>query len=163
MKKQFLFLFVFLFTVAFVLNGCEKFKTASKEEKKEETVKSEATQEETDMSEAKEEETDKSMVEVGTLASGGALMAEEAEDGASENNEGVAHFKEGHWDVAEKHFREAIEANSELAEAHYNLALALDKQGNHGDATSHFKTALDLAPDDPNISDSQILKDHVGG
>ncbi|MFQ5443559.1 MAG: tetratricopeptide repeat protein [Nitrospinales bacterium] len=142
MKKHFLLPFVLLFTVALLTYGCEKSETVSKEEKQEETNKSE--------------------VDIGNLATGGALMAEETEAGASENNKGVAHYKEGHWDVAEKHFREAIEANSNLAEAHYNLALALDKLGNHGDATSQFKTALDLAPDNPKISDSQILKDHIG-
>ncbi len=171
MKKQFLLTFVLLFTVVFLVSGCEKLQTESKEKKQEEqaaesvTEKEEApapTMAETKEAEVKEETAEKSMADIGSLATGGALMAAETEAGAKENSQGVEHYKEGHWDVAEKHFREAIAANSKLAEAHYNLALALDKLGNHGDATNHFKTALDLGPDNPKIKDSQILKDHLG-
>ena len=102
-------------------------------------------------------------MDLGQMAGGGALLADEGEAGAAENSEGVAHFKEGHWDVAEKHFHAAIAANENLAEAHYNLALALDKLGNHGDATAHFGKALELAPDNVKISESDILKKHLGG
>lgn len=105
---------------------------------------------------------EKSLAEIGKLATAGTLMAPETEAGAAENSEGIGHFKEGHWEVSEKHFRQAIEANPQLAEAHYNLALTLDKIGNHGDATKHFRSALDLAPGNPKIRDSQILKDHLG-
>lgn len=93
----------------------------------------------------------------------GALMAPEGAPGASDNAEGVKHFEQGHWDVAKEHFNKALAANAKLPEAHYNLALALDKMGEHGEATNHFKTALDLAPEDPRIKDSEILKAHIGG
>ncbi len=93
----------------------------------------------------------------------GALMATVGAEGAKENDEGVNHFQQEHWDVAKEHFMKAIAANAELAEAHYNLALALDKLGNHGDATKHFKKALALAPADPKIAGSEILQAHVGG
>ena len=93
----------------------------------------------------------------------GALMAPEGTPGASDNAEGVKHFEQGHWDVAKEHFNKAVAANAKLAEAHYNLALALDKMGEHGEATNHFKMALDLAPEDPRIKDSGILNAHVGG
>ncbi len=93
----------------------------------------------------------------------GALMAPEGAPGASDNAEGVKHFEQGHWDVAKEHFDKALAANAKLAEAHYNLALALDKMGDHGEATNHFKTALELAPEDPRIKDSGILQAHVGG
>lgn len=92
-----------------------------------------------------------------------ALMATAGVAGATENDEGVNHFQQEHWDVAKEHFMKAIAANAELPEAHYNLALALDKLGNHGDATDHFKKALELAPADPKIAGSQILQAHVGG
>ena len=94
---------------------------------------------------------------------GGALMAPEGAPGASDNAEGVKHFELGHWDVAKEHFNKALATNAKLAEAHYNLALALDKLGEHGEATNHFKTALELAPEDPRIKDSGILNAHVGG
>ncbi len=120
MKKQYLLPFALLFTMAFLMIGCEKTEP------------------------------------------GGILLAPKAELGATENNEGVGHYKEGHWDVAEKHFREAIEANPQLAEAQYNLALALDKLGNPRDATNQFLIAMHLAPDNPKITDSPILNDHLG-
>jgi len=93
----------------------------------------------------------------------GALMAPAGVAGVVENNEGVDHYQQGHWDVAQEHFTKAVAANAALPEAHYNLALALDKLGNHGEATNHFKKALELAPDNPKIADSKILKAHVAG
>ena len=93
----------------------------------------------------------------------GALMAPEGAAGAAENAEGIDHFQQGHWDVAQEHFNKALAANADLAEGHYNLALALDKLGEHGEATNHFKKALELAPEDPRIKDSGILQAHIGG
>ena len=93
----------------------------------------------------------------------GALLATDGATGAEENAEGVNHYQQGHWDVAQEHFNKALAINPDLPEAHYNLALSLDKLGNHGEATNHFKMALNLAPEDPRIKDSGILKAHVGG
>ena len=93
----------------------------------------------------------------------GALMAPEGAAGAADNDEGVNHFQQSHWDVAQEHFNKALAANADLAEGHYNLALALDKLGEHGEATNHFKKALELAPEDPRIKDSGILQAHLGG
>ena len=92
-----------------------------------------------------------------------ALLASGEGQGVGENNEGVNHYEQGHWDVAQEHFQKALAANAGLAEAHYNLALTLDKLGNHGEATKHFKMALDNAPDNPSIRDSGILQAHIGG
>ncbi|MEC4671937.1 MAG: tetratricopeptide repeat protein [Nitrospirota bacterium] len=99
------------------------------------------------------------------MPAGGALNAPEGATGAADNDEGVSHYVqgEGHYDVAQEHFQKALAANADLVEAHYNLALALDKLGKHGDAKDHFKMALDLAPEDPRIRDSAILKAHVEG
>jgi Flp pilus assembly protein TadD len=99
----------------------------------------------------------------GTAEAEGALMATAGTAGAEENNEGVDHYQQGHWDVAQEHFTKAVAANAELAEAHYNLALALDKQEKHPEATTHFKKALELAPANPLIAGSKILQAHVGG
>lgn len=93
----------------------------------------------------------------------GALLATAGSAGAKENDEGVTHFQQKHWDVAQEHFTKALAINPDLPEGQYNLALALDKLGNHGEATNHFKMALNLAPEDPRIKDSGILKAHVGG
>ena len=95
-------------------------------------------------------------------AHAGALLASASVGGAEANNEGVNHYQQGHWDVAQKHFQKAVAANADLAEAHYNLALTLDKLGNHGDATKHFQMALDHGADNPGIKGSGILKAHLG-
>ena len=78
-----------------------------------------------------------------------------------ENDEGVGHYQQGHWDVAMGHFQKAVKADPNSAVVHYNVALTLDKMGKHEDATKSFKKALELAPTDPVIKDSEILKKHV--
>ena len=77
------------------------------------------------------------------------------------NNEGIEHFTQGHWDVAKKHFAEAAKEDPKSAEAHYNLALTLDKAGDHKGATEHFKTAYELGKDNHDIQESGILKSHL--
>ena len=145
-----------LFLVALVWNGCDsgQYGEQTKTEPKEESTPMPVA-ESPGMAETP------SMEEPSQAA--GALMAPAGVDGAAENDEGVNHFQQEHWDVAQEHFTKAIAVNADLPEAHYNLALALDKLGNHGEATNHFKKALELAPDNPQIADSEILKAHVGG
>lgn len=82
--------------------------------------------------------------------------------GAAHNAEGIKHYKMKMWEKAELHFSEAAKENSMLAEAHYNLALALDKQGRHREATKHFAGAHKLGKDNPEIANSKILKKHLG-
>jgi len=91
-----------------------------------------------------------------------ALMSPASSAGRTENDEGVGHYRQGHWDVAEGHFRKAIAADPKLAEAHYNLGLALDKMGKHEDATASFKKVVELAPSNSPLRDSVILKEHMG-
>ncbi len=91
-----------------------------------------------------------------------AISAPAGSPGRMENDEGAGHYRQGHWDVAEVHFRKSLEADPGLAEAHFNLALALDKLGKHGKATQHFKKAVELAPQNPKIAQSQILRAHTG-
>jgi len=91
-----------------------------------------------------------------------ALMAPVGSTGRMDNDEGVGHYKQGHWDVAEGHFQKAIKADPNLAEARYNLGLTLDKMGKHDAATAAFKKAVELAPANPAIKDSEILKKHTG-
>jgi Flp pilus assembly protein TadD len=89
-------------------------------------------------------------------------MSPASSPGRADNDEGVSHYKQGHWDVATDSFKKAVKADPNLAEAHYNLALALDKMGKHDEATAAFKKAIELAPTNPAIKDSTILKKHVG-
>lgn len=91
-----------------------------------------------------------------------ALMAPAGSAGRADNDEGVGHYRQGHWDVAEGHFRKALKADANLAEAHFNLGLSLDKMDKHGDATAAFKKAAELAPTKIAIKESPILKKHLG-
>ena len=80
---------------------------------------------------------------------------------AAHNDEGIEHYNQEHWDVAYEHFLEAVKADKNAAEAHYNLALSLDKMGQHMDAAKHFKHAADLGKDNPDIQNSGILHGHL--
>lgn len=145
------FSFVLIVLVVAFISGCDSGQE-SEPTKSEPTATSEpGTPEESAM------ETDSSATEPE------ALLAAEGVEGAGDNNEGVDHYQQGHWDVAQEHFQKSVAENANLAEAHYNMALTLDKLGNHGEATNHFQMALDLAPNNPSIADSGILKAHVGG
>lgn len=90
-----------------------------------------------------------------------ALEASSESAGKAHNTEGIKHYDKGHWEKAQNHFGEAVEADKNLAEAHYNLALSLHNQGKHGDALIHFKHALKLGSNNPAIANSQILKNHL--
>lgn len=91
-----------------------------------------------------------------------ALMAPVASPGRTANDEGVSHAQQGHWDVAEGHFRKALEADPKLAEAQFNLGLALDKLSKHDEAKVAFMKAVELAPGNIKITESEILKKHTG-
>ena len=77
------------------------------------------------------------------------------------NGEGILHYKEGHFDVALGHFREAEKIKSGIGEIHFNVALALDKLGDHGDAAEHFKVAQDNANGNALILESKVLLAHT--
>ena len=157
MKRQVMVLVLVVGGIAFI-SGCDSGKV--------ESTKSEpaATSEPAAPAEPSTESTMEPTMESGApTAEPGALLAAPEAAGAAENNEGVDHYQQGHMDVAQEHFQKALAANAGLAEAHYNLALVLDKLGNHGEAKNHFKMALDNAPDNPSIRDSGILKAHLGG
>jgi len=77
------------------------------------------------------------------------------------NAEGIKHYNKEHWKKAADHFRGAIDADPKLAEAHYNLALSLDKMRQHGAATRSFANALKLGKDNADISGSSILQAHL--
>ena len=74
---------------------------------------------------------------------------------------GIEHYGMGHWDVAKNHFVEAEKADPQSAEAHYNLALVLDKAGDHGGAAEHFKRAYALGQSNAEIQHSEILLKHL--
>lgn len=92
-----------------------------------------------------------------------ALEAPTGSPGAGHNAEGISHYNQKHWGVAADHFKEAVKSDDKLAQAHYNLALALDQLGDHKGATEHFDKAFHLAPKEKAIADSPILKGHLKG
>ncbi len=100
-------------------------------------------------------------MEMATTEIVAALTAPEGSPGRAENKEGVTHAQQAHWDVAEGHFRKALAADPKLAEAQFNLGLALSKQGKHDEATAAFKKAAEMAPDNAMITESPILKEHT--
>jgi Flp pilus assembly protein TadD len=89
------------------------------------------------------------------------LFAPAGSKARMDNDEGVGHYQQGHWDVAAGHFTKALKVDSASAVAHYNLGLAQDKMGKHEEATASFKKALELASNDTTIKESEILKKHV--
>ena len=96
-------------------------------------------------------------------AEGPMELAKGSNPGADKHNKaGIKHWGMGHADEALKHFKEAAGEDSSIAEIHFNEAVALDKLGDHGAATKHFKKAYDLAIRYKKIVDSPILKGHLG-
>jgi len=95
-------------------------------------------------------------------ASEGALMSAAGSPGQADNDEGVSQYKQGHMDVATDRFQKAVKSDPKSAEAQYNLGLSFDKMGKHDEATAAFKLAVALAPANPAIKDSPILKKHLG-
>ncbi len=80
---------------------------------------------------------------------------------AKHNSEGIAQYEMGHWSVARDHFASAIEADPNLAESHFNLALTLHKLVLHSEATTHFKKAAELAPNNSVITQSRVYRTHT--
>jgi Flp pilus assembly protein TadD len=90
-----------------------------------------------------------------------ALQVAAGSKAEAHSKEGIEHYNLGHFDVALKHFQTAVKDDPQSAEAHYNLALALDGTGDHKGATEHFKTAHDLGKNNQDIQNSDILKKHL--
>jgi Tfp pilus assembly protein PilF len=80
---------------------------------------------------------------------------------AARNQDGIDHLLREHWRKAEADFGRALEADPNLAAAHFNLALSLDQQEKRAEAARHFKKAVELAPDDPRIRGNEILKKYL--
>lgn len=72
--------------------------------------------------------------------------------------EGNRLFREGRWEGARQQFQAAIQEQPDLAEAHYNLAVAMDHMGNREGAKPHFIKAANLAPGHKVIWDSPPLR-----
>lgn len=72
--------------------------------------------------------------------------------------EGKRFFDTGQWEAARQQFQLAVEQQADLAEAHYNLGLSMDKMGDQAGAKKHFIEAANLAPGDKVIWNSPPLR-----
>lgn len=86
-----------------------------------------------------------------------------AADVARAISDGNGHYALGHHDAAADEYERALTADPNSAEAHFNLALALDQMGHHEEAAVHFEEASRLGANNPAITGSEILKKHLGG
>lgn len=82
---------------------------------------------------------------------------------AAQLEKGNALFASRDWGGAEQAFRQTITADPTLAEAHYNLALTLERAGNQAEAKKHYIEAANLAPGHKVIWDSPPLRQQSGG
>lgn len=89
-----------------------------------------------------------------------ALEAPAGSAGGEQNAQGIQSYNKKEWKEAEKHFREAVKSDDKLAEAHYNLGLTLNKLGQHKEAKPEFARAAELAPSNPTIANSTMVKGH---
>lgn len=72
--------------------------------------------------------------------------------------EGNQRFGEGRWEAARREFQAAIDEQADLAEAHYNLALSLERLGDAASAKKHYIEAANLAPGHKVIWNSPPLR-----
>jgi Flp pilus assembly protein TadD len=80
-------------------------------------------------------------------------------DMAAKLEEGNRLFYTKDYAGAEKSYRHTIAAYPTLAEAHYNLAVALDRMGNRDEAKKHYIDAANLAPGHKVIWDSPPFRE----
>ena len=71
------------------------------------------------------------------------------------NSLGCVLAETGQYELATAAFRGAISLYEDYADAHYNLARALDDLGHDVEARHHWCRFLDLAPDSPWASEAQ--------
>jgi tetratricopeptide (TPR) repeat protein len=72
--------------------------------------------------------------------------------------EGSRLFREGQWEGARQQFQSAVQQQADLAEAHYNLALSMDRMGDQAGAKKHYIEAANLAPGNKVIWNSPPLR-----
>lgn len=77
----------------------------------------------------------------------------------SKLEEGNRLFSAKDYTRAEQSYRQTIAAHPNLAEAHYNLAVTLDRAGNRTEAKKHYIEAANLAPGNKVIWDSPAFRE----
>ena len=79
-------------------------------------------------------------------------------EAAAAVNAGNQAFAAGQWAMAKQHYEKAIGVQETLAEAHYNLALTLDRLGQRKQAEAHYTQAANYAPGHQVIWNSRIYR-----
>ena len=82
---------------------------------------------------------------------------------ATQLEQGNALFASSDYAGAEQAFRQALAIDATSAEAHYNLAVTLDRTGNKTEAKRHYIQAANLAPGNKVIWDSPPLRTQTNG
>ena len=80
--------------------------------------------------------------------------------GNDQNNLGIHAYKKKRFDQALKHFQVALLVDRKKGEIYFNLGLTLHQLGKHLMAAKHLQWALKLSPNNKNISESVLLKEH---
>src|SRR6266542_1083691 len=75
------------------------------------------------------------------------VPSDDKSQAAQQVREGIIELNDGQYALARDRFETALLLEPKMAEAHYNLAVALDRLGKHAEATRHLKEAAELAPD----------------
>ena len=76
--------------------------------------------------------------------------------------QGNQHFAAQNWIEAKTAYLSTIQAEPSLAEAHYNLALTLDRLGDKAEARKHYVKAANLAPGNKVIWNAPPLRKFDG-
>jgi len=82
---------------------------------------------------------------------------------ASQIEKGNSLFTSRDFAGAAEAFRQALAVDATSAEAHYNLALTLDRTGQQSEARKHYMEAANLAPGNKVIWDSPPLREQTKG
>ncbi|MCC2640150.1 MAG: exported protein of unknown function, TPR-like [Nitrospira sp.] len=77
--------------------------------------------------------------------------------------EGNQLFKQQNWSGARQVYLATIQAEPTLAEAHYNLALTLERLKEKAEARKHYVEAANLAPGNRVIWDAPPLREYGNG
>jgi type IV pilus assembly protein PilF len=94
-----------------------------------------------------------------TKDGGKPLKGEDPEDTAAKYNVqlGTAYLQQGNYPLAKEKLERSLKQNSRDPDVHTSLALLYDRTGDAKLADKHFREALRLAPDKPDVSNNYAV------
>ena len=75
-------------------------------------------------------------------------------------NLGVAHSKQGNYDLAIVYLQQAVEARPDFDHGHFNLGVALERADRLNEAMEHYRLALQATPNYPNAHFALGILEH---